>query len=418
MKHTKKLLSLLMTLVMALSLTTGFTSKTATAAQQLTVTLRVEQDATTLLAPVKIILTEADKKEFGIGLSTETLTPLHALAKYLQTEKKVSDEDMKNYISQSAGWITSIKINDTDNGTSSNMNQSETSWMFAVNNKSNIVNEEASEGSEYAINYSSYDYPLANNDSIVFYGVWYGIWGQLDAYYSAFDKEIYEATSKKDVTVSLKQCGIYDVDNTLNSCANATVIASQNGNPVPTKYDIKGTTDKNGTVNLHFPSAGTYTLSAYREISVENDNNTTTKHYDISRPYAVVIVTDEQVENPPAKQEQTITQQKENTSTTTTATVKKPAKVTKLKATVKKSKKTKKSVKLSWKKAANAKGYQIYVRKNKSNTKFTKKTTVKKNKATIKLVKGTYQIKVRAYNKSGSTTKKGSFSKILKVKVK
>lgn len=414
MKHTKKLLSLLMILVMALSLTTGFTTKTTTAAQQLTVTLRVEQDATTLLAPVKITLTESDKKDFGIGLSTNTLTPLHALAKYLQTEKKVSDEDMKNYISQSAGWIKSIKINDTDNGTSSNINQTDTSWMFAINNKSYIGNEEASEGS----NYTSYDYPLENNDSIVFYGVWYGIWGQLDAYYSAFDKEIYEATSKKEVTVSLKQCGIFDMDNTLNACANATVIASKNGNPVPTKYDIKGTTDKNGAVTLQFPSAGTYTLSAYREISVENDNNTTTKHYDISRPYAVVIVTDEQVENPPAKQEQTITQQKENTSTTTTATVKKPAKVTKLKATVKKSKKTKKSVKLSWKKAANAKGYQIYVRKNKSNTKFTKKTTVKKNKATIKLAKGTYQIKVRAYNKSGSTTKKGSFSKILKVKVK
>ncbi|MBO5487808.1 MAG: hypothetical protein J5988_12950 [Eubacterium sp.] len=418
MKHTKKLLSLLMTLVMALSLTTGFTTKTATAAQQLTVTLRVEQDATTLLAPVKITLTEADKKDFGIGLSTETLTPLHALAKYLQTEKKVSDEDMKNYISHSTGWISSIKISDTDNGTSSNIDQTETSWMFAVNNKSNIVNEEASKDSDYAINYSSYAYPLKDDESITFYGVWWGDYVKgINSYYAAFDKEIYKATSKKEVTVSLKQCGIYDTDNTFDACANATVIASQNGNPVPTKYDIKGTTDKNGTVNLQFPSAGTYTLSAYREISVENDNNTTTKHYDISRPYAVVTVTDEQVENPPAKQEQTITQQKENTSTTTTATVRKPAKVTKLKATVKKSKKTKKSVKLSWKKATNAKGYEIYVKKN-AKKKLTKKTTVKKNKATIKLAKGSYQIKVRAYNKSGSTTKKGSFSKSIKVKVK
>lgn len=443
MKHSKKLFSLLMALVMALSLTSGFTAKAAEAqTDQLTVTLRVEQDASTLLAPVKVTLTEADKKDYGIGLSTETLTPLHALAKYLQTEKNVSDENMADYISQSSGWIQSIKVNESDNGTPSSISQSETSWMFAVNNKGNIVNEAASEGSDYDINYTSYDYPLENNDSVLFYGVWYGVYGKIDAYYSAFEKDSYEAKTNQDITLSLKQCGIYDMTNTLSASADSVVIASKAGSPTPEQYELKGTTDKNGNVTLKFPSAGTYTLSAYRELEVEQDDGTTAKHYDISRPYAVVTVTDEQTSTVnPSKPNNT-----SNTNTTNTGSIgtgskndstgdnqsttalKKPAKVTKLKAVVKKSKKAKKSVKLTWKKAANAKGYQVYtykklkLKKNAaitgSTVKYVKKATVKKNKAVIKLKKGTYKIKVRAYNKSGKKTKKGAFSKIITVKVK
>lgn len=425
MKQSKKLFSLLMTLVLALSLTSGFSAKAAdTQTNNLTVTLRVEQDAATLLPPVKITLTEADKKDYGIGLSTETLTPLHALAKYLQTEKKVSDENMSDYISQNNGWITSIKVNESDNGTPSSMNQTDTSWMFAVNDKSNLVNEKASEGSDYAIHYTSYDYPLTNNDSILFYGIWWGVYGKIDAYYSAFDKEQYNAATNQEVNISLKQTGIYDTTNTFGASADSTVIASKNGIPVPTEYDLKGVTDKNGNVTLKFPSAGTYTLSAYREISVENDDSTTTEHYDISRPYSVVTVTEEQLATPPQKNDTTVTNSKNKPASG--ITVKKPAKVKKLKATVKKSKKTKKTVKLTWKKAANAKGYQVYVlKKAKKGTakkglksSYKKKATVKKNKAAIKLKKGTYKIKVRAYNKSGSKTKNGSFSKVITVKVK
>lgn len=71
-----------------------------------------------------------------------------------------------------------------------------------------------------------------------------------------------------------------------------------------------------------------------------------------------------------------------------------------MKAKVVKSKKAKKSVKLTWKKASRAKGYQVYVsKKNKKH--FKKSATVKKTKKTLKLKKGTYYVKVRAYNKTG-----------------
>lgn len=424
MKLSKKLFSLLMTLVLALSLISGFSAMAAKAQTgPLTVTLRVEQDASTLLAPVKVTLTESDKKDYGIGLSTETLTPLHALAKYLQTEKNVSDRDMADYISQNNGWIQSIKMNENDNGTPSSVNQTETSWMFAVNGKGNIVNKAASEGSDYPIHYTSYDYPLENDDSVLFYGVWYGVYGKIDSYYSAFEKDSYETKTNKELTLSLKQCGIYDTTNTFSASADSVVIASKSSSPTSKQYELKGTTDKNGNVTLKFPSAGTYTLSAYREIEVKQDDNQISKHYDISRPYAVVTVTEEQtpVVNPPKQNNTSNPNADSGKSTVKSATsLKKPAKVKNLKAVVKKSKKAKKTVKLTWKKAANAKGYQVYTLKKAAAGKkrYTKKATVKKNTAAIKLKKGTYKIKVRAYNKSGKKTKNGSFSKVITVKVK
>ena len=46
----------------------------AKAADTLTITLRVEQDEYTLIPPVQVTLTEADKKDYGIGLPTDIIT--------------------------------------------------------------------------------------------------------------------------------------------------------------------------------------------------------------------------------------------------------------------------------------------------------------------------------------------------------
>ena len=78
------------------------------------VTLRLEQDNKTLVTPVEVTLTDEDKKDYGIDLSTETLTPLHALAKYLTEKKGATTETMKNYImaskSQYGLYVTGISI--------------------------------------------------------------------------------------------------------------------------------------------------------------------------------------------------------------------------------------------------------------------------------------------------------------------
>ena len=78
MKNKKKLLSVLLVFVMTVSVFHGYAAK---AADTVKVTHRLEQDNKTLVTPVEVTLTDEDKKDYGIDLSTETLTPLHALAK-------------------------------------------------------------------------------------------------------------------------------------------------------------------------------------------------------------------------------------------------------------------------------------------------------------------------------------------------
>lgn len=99
-------------------------------------------------------------------------------------------------------------------------------------------------------------------------------------------------------------------------------------------------------------------------------------------------------------------------------TAAKPKKVSALTA----KKKTKNSVKLTWKKTTRADGYQIY-RYNSTKKKWEKVTTIKKGTTvtyTNKKLKSkkTYQYKVRAYRQNGNTTAYGSYSDILKVRTK
>ena len=97
--------------------------------------------------------------------------------------------------------------------------------------------------------------------------------------------------------------------------------------------------------------------------------------------------------------------------------LKTPAKV---KATVKKSGK-KKNVTISFGKAKNASGYEIY-RATKKKGKYKKVATLKKYKTVKKVFKGvkkgTYYYKVKAYKLNGKKKVYTSFSAVKKVKVK
>ena len=73
MKQCKKLTAFFLAFAMILSLAGSTGAKAATS---MTVTLYVAQDSKVMIKPVTVTLTDADKKDYGIGLSTETLTPL------------------------------------------------------------------------------------------------------------------------------------------------------------------------------------------------------------------------------------------------------------------------------------------------------------------------------------------------------
>ena len=452
MKNKKKLLSVLLVFVMTVSVFHGYAAK---AADTVKVTLRLEQDNKTLVTPVEVTLTDEDKKDYGIDLSTETLTPLHALAKYLTEKKGATTETMKNYImaskSQYGLYVTGISIDGKSDGSASSDALDGVNWMYTVNN------------TDPGVGMGSYS--LKNNDAVTIYGLWGGgTWpNNVETNYSYFENSTVTTTVSNKTTVSLKGVGYDENYNPIvKSISNATVVAAKYENEASTATTGNAVTlaqtDDNGVATLSFDKAGTYVLSAYR---LDSDG----KHSNISRPYAIVKVlaavttptatptvtptatptvtpTATPTVTPTATPTVTPTATPTVTPTATpagdslgkpvptktpTATptpasddkgIKKVAKTpTKVKVVVKKSKKKKKSVTVSWKKAANAKGYRIALSKKK-NGKYKKVTDTKKTKYTFKKTKGTYYVKLTAYVVKSDKATFSKATKPVKFKVK
>lgn len=416
MKNKKKLLSLLLVFIMALTMFQGFAAK---AESSITVTLRVEQDEATLVPPVQVTLTDADKKDYGIGLETETLTPLHALAKYLTEKKGATDDTMRNYIkasqSQYGLYVEGINTDGTSDGSPSAGTQDGTSWMYAVNNTSPNVGM----GS----------YELKTSDSITLYGIWGGgDWpNNVETNYTYFDQNKYTVKKNTSLSLGLKGLG-YDADynSIVKEMKDASVIAASYTDETSTATEKNATvsakTDDTGTASLTFQTAGKYVLSAYRKAA---DGI----HYDISRPYAIVTVTDDTPTATPTSTPSNVptatpaaTQSPAPSATPSEAvappvSAKAPAKPTSVKAVVKKSTKKKKTVTLTWKKIKSASGYRVTI-STKTNKGFKKLADVKKTKLTFKKKKGTYYVKVKAYIASGNKRIYSKASKTLKIKVK
>lgn len=394
MKNKKKLLSVLLVFVMTVSVFHGYAAKAADAVK---VTLRLEQDNATLVTPVEVTLTDADKKDYGIGLSTKTLTPLHALAKYLTEKKGATTETMKNYIMASEGqyglYVTGINIDGKSDGSASSDGLDGVNWMYTVNN------------TDTGVGMGSYS--LKNNDAVTIYGIWGGgTWpNNVETNYSYFENNTVTTTISSKTTVSLKGVGYDENYNPIvKAISKATVVAAKHENETSTatKDNAVATaqTDDNGVATLSFDKAGTYVLSAYR---LDSDG----KHSNISRPYGIVKVT-APVVTPTVKP----------TPASDDKGIKKVAKTpTKVKVVVKKSKKKKKSVTVSWKKAANAKGYRITLSKKK-NGKYTKVADTKKTKYTFKKTKGTYYVKLKAYVVKSDKATFSKATKPVKFKVK
>lgn len=415
-KQTKKLTAFFLSVALVFS---GVNLQTAKAEDSgvttgVTVTLRMETDADTMLAPISVTMTEEDmNNDFGVGLATgaaATYSPLRAFAKYLSEEKNVSNEDMSKYIIASPSaygglWVQGLSV--SGDGVGAAGIDWEVSWLYSVNGQSGDVSMDM--------------YECKTNDSVVIYGSYYHTidpetYESISAEYTEFDKTEYTASLGENLTVALEASGVtYDANwnatpytKPVDGAKVYAVIKSGDvQGATSTNATVTAETDKDGKAVLSFDKEGTYLLSAGKPAE---DG----KHNLIVRPYAVVTVTKQAATAPgiqPSEQPKPTEQPKDK------VTVKKPSKVKKPTAKVVKSKAKKKKVKLSWKKASNAKGYEIYVAKTKKKN-FKKQKTVKNTtKTTLKLKKGTYYIKVRAYNKSGKVKKTGAYSSVVKVKV-
>lgn len=420
MKQNYKLISFVLVIAMFFSLTDSFTAR---AESSVTITLRIEQDETMMASPVQITLTDTDTQtDYGLGLATgpvaETATPLHALAKYMKS-RGADDTTMNQYIAADftygSAYITGISIQGKclaePYGSAASGSQDNVYWGFTVNDAAPI-----DPVGHYG--YAADQYILKNNDTVVFYGLWNAWPAEDETLYSYFDRASYTTTIGENLSVSLTGSGMaYDeqYNSTIYTKAvtGASVVAAEytTADSMASMQNavITTLTDMEGKAVLTFKKAGIYVLSAYRKAA---DG----KHYDISRPYALVTVNNKN--QFPVKIEDNTKKDTGNTThNTTPAAIKKPAQVKKVKAVVKKSKKVKKTVAVSWKKVSKATGYKVYLSKKKSKG-YKRKITTKKTKYMIQLKAGTYYVKVRAYIKSGKKITNGSYSKPLKIKVK
>ncbi len=413
MKNKKKLLSLLLIFAMTFTMLQGYVAK---AQSTITVTLRVEQDEKTLIPPVQITLSEDDKKDYGIGLGTEILTPLHALAKYLTEQKGATDATMKNYIkaseSQYGLYVEGINTDGTSEGSPSAGTQDGTSWMYSVNHTSASVGMASCE--------------LKSSDSITIYGLWGGgTWpDNVETNYAYFEQKEYNVKTNTSLSLPLKGLGYDDAYMPIvKEITNASVIAAPYNSETDTatvdNAVVSAKTDNSGMASLCFKTAGKYVLSAYRKAA---DN----VHYDISRPYAIVSVSDNVTDTdsdisatPTATPAITPTASPSATPmmTPSSGKITPPAKPSSIKAVVKKSRKKSKKIVLSWKKVKSAAGYKVSISKKK-NKGYKKLADVKKTKLSFKRKKGTYYIRIKAYIKSDGKRIYGKNGKILKIKVK
>ena len=191
----------------------------------------------------------------------------------------------------------------------------------------------------------------------------------------------------------------------------ANMVITGKGNytgTIKTSFQIKGTDIKGGKATLK-KSAYAYTGKAKKPaVTLKVGGKTLKKGTD----YTVAYKNNKNVGTA------TVTiKGKGNYTGTITKTFRiNPAKPTISKATSPK----KGKVKVTYKKAAGAAGYQIVLAKNKKFTSGKKVVTAKGASKTVKgLTKGkTYFVKVRSYKKVGKTTYYSGYSKVLKVKVK
>lgn len=413
MKQTKRFVAFLV--AVALVFLSGQWQMTPSAGAEestaVTVTLRMETDADTVLAPVTVTMTEEDKNnDFGVGLATgaaATFSPLRAFAKYLATTKQISNEDMSKYIIASPSFYGGLFVQGLSvagDGIGAAGVDGEVSWMYSVNGQQGDTSMDM--------------YACKEKDNVVIYGSYYHMvnpdtYEAVSSEYVEFDKKEIRVEAGEKFTVSLKAYGV-SYDENFNATpytkpvADATVYAVAKGDGVQgataKNATVTAKTDKDGKAELTFAGEGEYLLSAGK---LAEDG----VHNLITRPYADVTVTKKAVVQPSAKPTTSVSPAPRE------ETLKKPAKVTKVSAKVAKAKAAKKKVTVKWKKASKAKGYQVYVSK-KDKKHFKKQAAVKKTKAVLKLKKGLYFVKVRAYNKVGNTMRKGAFSKIVKIRVK
>lgn len=407
MKTKKRFFAVLLTFSLIFSFYVGEAGTPAgakAASDTITVTLRVEDSSKTLIPPTSITLDKdtvaAVNNTFNAAVETPVLetahvTAAHALAKYVSDHSETPASDL------TFAYNNPATIPGQDTLDSSYF------WSYRVNNTSLVMEDGFTQ-------YNFTQCPIQDGDSIVVFRQYYNNATSESSTYSYFDKESYETEINEKISVTLKKESFDENWNTVvvPAAGQEIIIANTSGpGPIPAIAQV-ATADKNGTVNLSFNKAGTYTLLSS---SMNEDGSPSS-----SRAYAKVTVKDTQPSVTTAPPAGTASPASPTPTVTPSPTIpphhscviKKPRIPQKIKAKIKK----KKAI-ISWKRVDEAEGYEVfYSKKNKKN--FKKLSDTKKTSITKKFKKGKYFIKCRSYKMSGKKKTYSKYSKIISFKVK
>lgn len=260
-----------------------------------TVTLRVEAVDKTYLPREELTIAYRPLIDYGIVVDNEPgfITPLHVLAEgFAHSMGLDGDPDTLattgDYLSISrSGYFGGFHA-DLGMGPLADGNGASYYWSYNLGAKS--LEDPNRTDYEYNMN----EYPVVNGDNIAITGVWEGSYmAGISAYISFFEQESYTVEAGEPFSMALKGYRFYDFPKVeQHAVGNAELLAvkaptspSDPSGPeaAESQHRTGVTTNAAGVAYLSFDEAGTYLVSAYRK-SIDQ--------YDITRPYAVVTVTD------------------------------------------------------------------------------------------------------------------------------
>ncbi|MCL2525438.1 MAG: PQQ-binding-like beta-propeller repeat protein [Coriobacteriia bacterium] len=252
-------------------------------ASPLTTTLRVENLENTLMLQREVTVEYRPLASYGVtGMSDPGfITPLHVLAQAF--------EDLYGP-GAAADRIGAFGILLTIDGSHGSVAGEPNVWWMWTANQSQPTDPVSGWG------YASNEYPVQQGDAIDFLAMWGGQWGVHSPWMSFFDSTSYSVAPGQPLELTLNGLDGFDDfgDVPFTRMAGAEILkdvasAAPHGAVTPTGI----LTDAQGQASITFTEPGVYVLSATRIGALGS--------IDITRPFAVVTVSDEPpVQLPPA----------------------------------------------------------------------------------------------------------------------
>lgn len=255
----------------------------APAAAPVSATLRIELYDSTWLLPTKFTMPDKYKPLADYGFTVKQdpgyFTPLHLLAEYCSAQGLDPAESIEV---TPTGFVTNILgMKGSNNRLEGGALFSDTSFMFAVN--------DAYPARENGVGYTLADYPLAEGDTVVLYDMWFSS-ATVGGHYAYFTQKTLSGYTGDPIPLEMR--GFFGMTGTSASMKGAELLFYDANGSELTDADAVGENVKaDGTASAICLKPGTYIVSAKR-LSGFYHNFSTLSACDISRPYALVTITD------------------------------------------------------------------------------------------------------------------------------